>query len=51
MRKSSDDLLGIEARIERNLDLQISLDTSMLTSLGRGKTGKRTSIAPSLKRP
>ena len=40
MRKSSDDLLGIEARIERNLDLQIRLDnliTCMLSSLGPGK--------------
>ena len=54
MRKSSDDLLGIEARIERNLDLQIRLDnliTSMLSSLGLGKSEKRTSIAPSLNRP
>lgn len=54
MRESSDDLVGIEARIERNLDLQISLDIRiiyMLSSLGPGKREKRTSIAPSLNKP
>ena len=54
MRKSSDDLVGIEARIERNLGLQISLDIRvicMLSSLSPAKREKRTSIAPSLNRP
>lgn len=54
MGKRSDDLVGIEARIEGNLDLQINLDiriTCMLSSLGARKREKPTSIAPSLNRP
>lgn len=54
MRKSSDDLLGIETRIERDLDWQMSLEiriTYWSASLGLGRRTERTSIAPSLNRP